>query len=81
MLTMKEEMDEKLEDDLANIILHGIETKMIETLLKGDFGATRRNGTTPGEYYIAKWTSDEYILKDITEIKGTTLLSLLIQVR
>lgn len=58
---MKEEIDEKLEDDLANIILHGIETKMTEKLLKGNFGATIRNETTTGEYYIAKWTLDEYI--------------------
>ena len=32
-----------------------------EKLLKGNFGATIRNETTTGEYYIAKWTLDEYI--------------------
>ena len=81
MLIMKKEIDEKLEADLANIILNEIETEMTEKLLKGNFGATIRNETTTGEYYIAKWTSDDYILKYITEMKGATLLSLLIQIR
>ena len=58
------------EEKVYEIILYGIEARMNERILIGNFGAKRTNDEATQGYYFVKWITELYIVKENTVVKG-----------
>ena len=58
------------EDDLAKNILHGIENRMSEKIMKSNYGAMRTDDLDTDWYYIVEWNYNVYTAQDDVVMKG-----------
>ena len=65
--------DEVHDDELAKEILHGVESKMSEKIVKGNCGAMRTDDPATDWYYIVKWISNVCIYQEDIVIKWFNL--------
>jgi len=58
------------DDDLAKEILHGIESRISEKIMKSDYGAMKTDNPATNRCYIVEWSSNVYTVQDDIVIKG-----------
>ena len=58
------------EDDLAKKILHGIESRMFEKIIKVNYGEMRTDNPDTDGYYVFEWSSYVYTTQDDIVMKG-----------
>ena len=68
MITSKN--DEVHDNELAKEILHGIESRMSEKILKRNCGAMRTDDPVIDGYYIVEWSSNVYTYQEGIVMKG-----------
>ena len=62
--------DEVHDDKLAKNILYGIESRMLEKIVKGNYGAMRTDALATDGYYILNWSSIFYTCQEDIVMKG-----------
>ena len=62
--------DDIYEDDLAKEILHGIESRMSNKILKGNYRTMRTDDPDNDEYCIVEWDFNVYTVQDDIVMKG-----------
>ena len=62
--------DEVHDDELAKEILYGIESGMLEKIVKGNYGAMRTDDPATDVYYIVNWGSNVYTYQEDIVING-----------
>ena len=58
------------EGDLVKEILHRMESRMSENIMKGNYGETIKDDPDTDEYYIVEWDANVYTAQDDIVMKG-----------